>query len=72
MEAFAGETAMLAIVGAVTVRVLVADCPPVVAVITVVPAATPVTTPAPLTEAVAGLLLDHVTVEAQLEFVLFE
>ena len=33
---------------------------------------TTVTTPAPLTEAVAGLLLDHVTVEAQLEFVLFE
>ena len=72
IEAVAGETAMLVVVGAVTVTVLVADCPPEVAVMTVVPAATPVTTPAPLTDAVAGLLLDQVTLEAQVEFVLLE
>lgn len=72
MEAVAGETAMLVVVGAVTVTVLVADCPPDVAVMTVVPAATPVTRPAPLTDAVPGVLLDQVTVEAQLEFVLLE
>lgn len=72
MEAVAGEIEMLATVGAVTVTVLVADCPPEVAVMMVVPAATPVTTPAPLTDAVAGPLLDQVTVEAQVEFVLLE
>ena len=72
MVAVAGVTAMLLSVAAETLTVLVADCPPEVAVITVVPAATPETTPAPLTVAVAGVLLDQEMVDEQLEFVLLE
>src|SRR5438270_142704 len=49
-------------VGAVTVTALVPPCPSLVAVIVTEPAATPLTTPLPLTDATPTLLLAHVTV----------
>ncbi len=72
IDAVAGVTAMLLKVGAVTLRAPVAERLPEVALMVVVPAATPVAIPALLTVAAAVLLLDQVTVELQLEVVLFE
>ena len=68
--AVAGETVMPVSVALVTVRTLVADMVPEVAVMVEVPAATPVARPVLDTVAIAVLLLDHVTVEEQLELVL--
>jgi len=72
IDAVAGVTAMLLNVGAVTVSAPVADRLPEAALMVVVPAATPVAMPALLTVAAAVLLLDQVTVEVQLDVVLFE
>jgi hypothetical protein len=74
IETVAGVTVMLVSVGpppAVTVRVAVPEMLPEVAVIVVVPAATPLASPEPLTLA-APVLLVHVTVVVQLEFELSE
>jgi hypothetical protein len=68
----AGVTAMLVNVAAVTVSALVPETLPEVALMVEEPAATPVATPAPVMVAAAVLLLDHVTVDVQLEVVLFE
>jgi hypothetical protein len=62
---------MLDRVGLSTVRLLVADLPPEVAVMVEEPAATPVARPEALMVAAAVLLLDHVTVALQFEDVLF-
>ena len=72
MEAVAGERVIPLSVAAVTVRVLVADLLPEVALMVEVPAATPVARPDPLMVAAAGLLLDQVTVALQFELVLLE
>ena len=71
-EAVAGERVIPLSVAAVTVRVLVADLPPEVAVMVEEPAATPVARPVPLIVAAAVLLLDQVTVALQFELVLLE
>jgi hypothetical protein len=63
---------MLDRLGLLTVRVLVADLPPEVAVMVVVPEATPVARPVALMVAAAGLLLDQVTDEVQFALVLLE
>ncbi|HET9637320.1 MAG TPA: hypothetical protein VFP26_15435 [Gemmatimonadaceae bacterium] len=67
IEGVAGATVTVVTAGvgggaAVTVTVAVPDTPEHVAVIVVVPAATPLTTPAPLTVAIELLLDDQVTV----------
>jgi hypothetical protein len=72
IDAVAGVTAMLVNVAAVTVRALVPETLPEVALMVEDPAATPVATPAPVIVAAAVLLLDHVTVEVQLPLVLLE
>ncbi len=72
MDAVAGETAMLVTVGPVTVRVADAEVLPEVAKMLALPAATPVASPALLIVAAARLLLDHATVDEQLEVVLLE
>ncbi len=72
IDAVPGVTAMLLSVGAVTFRAPVAERLPEVAWMVVAPAATPVAMPALLTVAAAVLLLDQVTVEVQLDVVLFE
>ena len=68
--AVAGETVMLFRVAVVTVRMLVPDTLPEVAVMVEVPAATPIARPVLDTVAAAMLLLDQVTVEEQLAVVL--
>jgi hypothetical protein len=68
--AVAGATVMLVKVALVTVRALVAVTPPEAAVMVEDPAATPVASPLFDTVAAAVLLLDHVTVDEQLELVL--
>jgi hypothetical protein len=72
MEAVAGEIAIALRVLLVTVKALVAERLPEVAVMVEVPAATPVAIPALVIVAVAVLLLDQVTVEVQLALVLLE
>ena len=72
MDAVAGETAMLVTVGPVTVSVADPEVLPDVAVMFALPAATPVARPALLMVAAAGLLLDHATVDEQLDVVLLE
>ncbi len=72
MEAVDGERAMLVRVGLDTVRELVPLTDPEVAVMVVVPDATPVARPLAAMVAVAGLLLDQVTVEVQFDVVLLE
>jgi hypothetical protein len=72
MEAVAGEIAIALRVLLVTVKALVAEMLPEVAVMVEVPAATPVAIPALVIVAVAVLLLDQVTVEVQLALVLLE
>lgn len=54
-----GVTAMLTRLGLLTVRVLVADKPPELALMIAFPEATPAARPLLLTVANAGLLLDH-------------
>jgi hypothetical protein len=65
-------TAMLVRAGLITVRALVADVLPDVAVMVADPTATPVASPALLMVATEALLLDHVTVDVQGELVAFE
>jgi len=72
MEAVAGERAIALRVLLVTVKALVAEMLPEVAVMVEVPAATPVAIPALEIVAVAVLLLDQVTVDVQLALVLLE
>lgn len=72
MDAVAGKTAMLVTVGPVTVSVADPEVLPDVAVMFALPAAMPVARPALLMEAAAGLLLDHATVDEQLDVVLLE
>ncbi len=68
--AIPGETVMPVRVAVVTVTTLVADTEPEAAVMVEDPAATPVARPWLETVAAAVLLLDHVTVEEQLDVVL--
>ena len=56
----------------ITVRALVVDVLPDVAVMVADPTATPVARPALLMVAMEALLLDHVTVDVQGELVAFE
>jgi hypothetical protein len=72
MDAVAGVTAMLVKDAAVTVRTPDPEAAPEVALMVEVPAATPVATPAFEMVAAAGLLLDQITVEEQLDVVLLE
>jgi hypothetical protein len=72
IEALPGMTAMLVRAGLITVRTLVVDVLPEVAVMVADPTATPVASPALLTVAMEALLLDHVTVDVQGELVAFE
>ena len=72
IEAVDGDTATLVRVGLETVSALLPLTDPEVAVMVVVPDATPVARPLGAMVAVAGLLLDQVTVEVQFEVVLFE
>jgi hypothetical protein len=72
MEAVDGESAMLVRVGLLTVSELVPLTDPELAVMIVVPDATPVARPLAAMVAMAGLLLDQVTVEVQFAVVLFE
>ena len=72
IEAVVGEIAIALRALLVTVKALVAERLPEVAVMVEVPAATPVAIPALVIVAVAVLLLDHVTVEVQLALVLLE
>lgn len=72
MEAVDGDSAMLVRVGLLTVSELVPFTDPEVAVMIVVPDATPVARPLAAMVAMDGLLLDQVTVEVQFAVVLFE
>ena len=72
IEAVAGVTVMLIMVGAVTVRAALPDVVPDIAFTVDVPAATALASPLALMVAVAGLLLDHETVAVQSELVLLE
>lgn len=72
IEAVAGESVMLLRAGLVTVSAPVPETEPDVALMVVVPEATPVARPFEAMVAAAALLLDQVTVEEQFEVVLFE
>jgi hypothetical protein len=71
-DAVEGVSVMLLREGLVTVSTLVPVMPPEPAVMVVVPAPTPVATPAEVMVAAAVLLLDQVTVVVQVELVPFE
>jgi len=72
MEAVAGLTLTPVRVGLVTVRTLLPEMLPEVALMVALPAATALARPALPIFATAVLLLDQVTVAVQLEVVLFE
>ena len=72
IEALPGMTAIPVRAGLITVRTLVVDVLPEVAVMVAEPTATPVARPALLMVATDALLLDHVTVDVQGELVAFE